>query len=68
LRRPNVADDAFMRAAKPERLGFVSKDATLDESVAAIRSVAAGDKVLPPSITESLFSHSRGVPTHPFVR
>jgi DNA-binding NarL/FixJ family response regulator len=36
--------------------GFVLKDATFDEFVATIRSVAAGDKVLPPQMTESLFS------------
>ena len=36
--------------------GFVLKDATFDEFVATIRSVAAGDKVLPPRLTESLFS------------
>ncbi|HEX4683720.1 MAG TPA: response regulator transcription factor [Gemmatimonadaceae bacterium] len=36
--------------------GFVLKDATFDELVATIRSVVAGDKVLPPRMTESLFS------------
>lgn len=36
--------------------GFVLKDATFDEFVATIRSVAAGQKVLPPLMTESLFS------------
>jgi DNA-binding NarL/FixJ family response regulator len=36
--------------------GFVLKDATFDEFVATIRSVAAGGKVLPPRMTESLFS------------
>jgi DNA-binding NarL/FixJ family response regulator len=36
--------------------GFVLKDATFEEFVATIRSVAAGDKVLPPRMTESLFS------------
>jgi DNA-binding NarL/FixJ family response regulator len=36
--------------------GFVLKDATFDEFVATIRSVAAGDKVLPARMTESLFS------------
>ena len=36
--------------------GFVLKDATFDEFVATIRSVAAGEKVLPPRMTESLFS------------
>jgi len=36
--------------------GFVLKDATVDEFVGTIRSVAAGKKVLPPLMTESLFS------------
>ena len=36
--------------------GFVLKDATFDEFLATIRSVAAGIKVLPPRMTESLFS------------
>lgn len=36
--------------------GFVLKDATFDEVVGTIRSVAAGKKVLPPRMTESLFS------------
>ena len=36
--------------------GFVLKDATFDEFVETIRSVAAGQKVLPPLMTESLFS------------
>lgn len=36
--------------------GFVLKDATFDEFVATIRTVAGGDKVLPPKMTESLFS------------
>ena len=36
--------------------GFVLKDATFDEFVGTIRSVAAGEKVLPPRMTESLFA------------
>jgi DNA-binding NarL/FixJ family response regulator len=36
--------------------GFVLKDASFDEFVATIRSVAAGKKVLPPQMAESLFS------------
>jgi DNA-binding NarL/FixJ family response regulator len=36
--------------------GFVLKDATFDEFVATIRAVAAGDKVLPARMTETLFS------------
>jgi two-component system response regulator DevR len=36
--------------------GFVLKDATFDEFVSTIRRVARGEKVLPPRMTESLFS------------
>ena len=36
--------------------GFVLKDSTFDEFVHTIRSVAAGQKVLPPRMTQSLFS------------
>ena len=36
--------------------GFVLKDATFDEFVTTIRAVAAGEKVLPKRLTESLFA------------
>jgi DNA-binding NarL/FixJ family response regulator len=36
--------------------GFVLKDATFDEFVGTIRAVAAGEKILPPRMTETLFS------------
>jgi DNA-binding NarL/FixJ family response regulator len=36
--------------------GFVLKDATFEELVATIRAVAGGAKVLPPTMTESLFA------------
>jgi DNA-binding NarL/FixJ family response regulator len=36
--------------------GFVLKDASFAEFVSTIRSVAGGEKVLPPRLTESLFS------------
>jgi DNA-binding NarL/FixJ family response regulator len=36
--------------------GFIMKDATLEDLVRTIRSVAAGAKVLPPQMTSSLFS------------
>ena len=36
--------------------GFVMKDASFDDFVATVRAVAAGDKVLPPRMTESLFA------------
>ena len=37
--------------------GFILKDATAKEFLSTIRSVAQGVKVLPPSLTGSLFSH-----------
>jgi DNA-binding NarL/FixJ family response regulator len=37
--------------------GFILKDATVKEFLGTIRSVARGVKVLPPSLTDSLFSH-----------
>ena len=36
--------------------GFILKDATVDDFLRTIRSVASGAKVLPPHLTESLFS------------
>ena len=37
--------------------GFIMKDATVKEFLETIRSVAQGARVLPPSLTNSLFSH-----------
>ena len=37
--------------------GFILKDATVKEFLGTIRSVVRGIKVLPPSLTDSLFSH-----------
>ena len=37
--------------------GFILKNATVKEFLATIRSVVKGEKVLPPSLTGSLFSH-----------
>ena len=37
--------------------GFILKDATLDDFLHTIRTVAKGAKVLPASLTDSLFSH-----------
>jgi len=36
--------------------GFILKDATVDDFLLTIRTVAGGTKVLPPDLTESLFS------------
>lgn len=37
--------------------GFILKDATLDDFVSTIRSVAKGIPVLPPPLTSTIFSH-----------
>jgi DNA-binding NarL/FixJ family response regulator len=37
--------------------GFILKDATVKDFLATIRSVARGEKVLPPPLAGSLFSH-----------
>jgi DNA-binding NarL/FixJ family response regulator len=37
--------------------GFILKDATIEDFLRTIRSVANGTKVLPPPLTGSLFSH-----------
>jgi two-component system NarL family response regulator len=37
--------------------GFILKDATIDDFLHTIRSVAKGKKILPQPLTESLFSH-----------
>jgi len=44
----------FVRAGAS---GFIVKDATIDEVLTAVRSVAAGKEVLPPVLAGSLFSH-----------
>jgi DNA-binding NarL/FixJ family response regulator len=42
--------------------GFVMKDATVDDLVQAIRSVARGTEVLPPALTDRLLSHIAQLP------
>jgi DNA-binding NarL/FixJ family response regulator len=37
--------------------GFILKNATVKEFLATIRSVALGEKVIPPPLTHSLFTH-----------
>ena len=37
--------------------GFILKDASIKEFLRTIQSIAKGAKVLPPSLTDSLFSH-----------
>jgi DNA-binding NarL/FixJ family response regulator len=41
--------------------GFILKDATVKQFLETIRLVAKGEKVLPPSLTDSLFSHVVGL-------
>jgi two-component system nitrate/nitrite response regulator NarL len=48
--------DEIMEFVNAGVSGFVLKDATFDEFVATIRSVASGEKILPARMTESLFS------------
>ena len=45
---------AFIRAGAS---GFILKDATIDDLVRTIRSVAEGQDVVPPSLTGTLLSH-----------
>lgn len=40
--------------------GFILKDATLDELLLTIRKVADGASIVPPDLTESLFTHIVG--------
>jgi len=40
--------------------GFILKDATISDFLGTVRSVARGEKVLPPPLTDSLFSHVAG--------
>jgi two-component system response regulator DevR len=47
--------------------GFVLKDASFDEFVSTIRSVASGKKVLPPEMAESLFSQIARTAAEPEV-
>ena len=37
--------------------GFILKDATIEEVLGTIRAVARGTRILPPLLTESLFTH-----------
>jgi DNA-binding NarL/FixJ family response regulator len=37
--------------------GFILKDATIDDVLGTIRAVARGTRILPPLLTESLFTH-----------
>jgi len=47
----------FVEFIKAGVSGFIYKDATLDHFLHTIRSVAKGAKVIPPLLTDTLFSH-----------
>jgi DNA-binding NarL/FixJ family response regulator len=49
-------ESEILRLVKEGVAGFVLKDASISEFVTSIRAVAAGQKVLPASLTESLIS------------
>ena len=44
--------------------GFILKDATLEDLITTIRSVAAGETILPPQMTSTLFSQIVGEAVH----
>src|ERR1051325_11245301 len=50
------AQGDILQFVKAGASGFILKDATLDDFLATIRSVAEGEKVLPPVLSGSLFS------------
>jgi DNA-binding NarL/FixJ family response regulator len=50
------AQGDILRFVKAGASGFILKDATMHEFLATIRSVAQGEKVLPPILSGSLFS------------
>src|SRR5690349_20133187 len=50
------AQGDVLQFVKAGASGFILKDATLDDFLATIRSVADGEKVLPPILSGSLFS------------
>jgi DNA-binding NarL/FixJ family response regulator len=47
----------IMEIVEAGAAGFILKDASIDDFLETIRSVARGEKVLPPLLTGSLFSH-----------
>jgi DNA-binding NarL/FixJ family response regulator len=51
------AQDAVIQFIKAGANGFIPKDATVDDIIRTIRSVADGVDVVPPSLTGTLLSH-----------
>ena len=62
-------DDHVYAALRAGASGFVVKDMALDDIVAAIRVVAAGDSLLAPGVTRRLIAdfveHREGIPRRP---
>jgi two-component system NarL family response regulator len=52
----------FLRAIREGVVGYVLKDASAIELVSAIRSVAAGEAICPPSLTAALFRYASRPP------
>jgi DNA-binding NarL/FixJ family response regulator len=50
-------NEDVMEFVKAGASGFIVKDATIEEVITAVRSVAAGKEVLPSVMTGTLFSH-----------
>ena len=47
----------FVEFVEAGAAGFILKDATVEDVLGTIRAVARGIKILPPLLTESLFTH-----------
>jgi DNA-binding NarL/FixJ family response regulator len=58
-------DDAIMPALRAGAAGYLTKDASGEDLVAALRAVAAGRTVLAPSVQLRLVEHIRGGGTAP---
>lgn len=52
-----AAEQAFLQAVRGGAVGYVLKDASALEIVAAVRAVGAGEAVCPPDLCLSLFRH-----------
>lgn len=52
---PSQSDVVLFMAAGAS--GFILKDTAVKDAVTTIRSIARGEKILPPSLADSLFSH-----------
>ena len=55
-------DDYVFSALRAGASGFLLKDATPDELIGAVRTVAAGDALLAPSVTRTLIEEFIGAP------